>query len=151
MNAAIEFSVLLLTLVCKSMTSQLFHIINVTPVANRRLGVTPRDVMTQSSYVECAITCRLSSWCVSANVSPDRSTCQLLSQEVSDVMSLEPAPGWSYLRKYTYIKRRLISAESKLRSSSLRWTIYKFQCKNLTFELCFECRFFSKCTNNEET
>ena len=100
MNGFNGFVVLLIAFTCKAMTSQLFHIINVLPVANMRLGVTPHDVITQSSSIECSKTCRLSSWCVSANLSPDRSTCQLLSQEVSDVMSLEPAPGWSYLRKY---------------------------------------------------
>ena len=74
-------------------------VINVKPVANKRLDVTPQDVVTRSSKVKCAATCRVTAWCVSANLAPDRSTCQLLSEEVSDETSLESADGWSYIRK----------------------------------------------------
>ena len=88
----------LLTLVTSTATSQIQQI-NVRPVKNKRLDASPRDVMSHSSLVKCSTTCRLTSWCVSANLSPDRRTCQLLSEEVSDVTSLESVDGWSYLRK----------------------------------------------------
>ena len=90
---------LLLAVYSNSATSRPFYVINVRPVGNRRLDVTPHDVMTHSSLVKCSTTCRLTSWCVSANLLPDRSTCQLLSEEVSDVTLLESVDGWSYLRK----------------------------------------------------
>ena len=93
-----RFLLVLLTLVTSTATSQNQQI-NVRPVKNKRLDAIPRDVMTHSSLVKCSTTCRLTSWCVSANLSPDRHTCQLLSQEVSDVTSLESVDGWSYLRK----------------------------------------------------
>ena len=88
----------LLTLVTSTATSQIQQI-NVRPAKNKRLDATPRDVMLHSSLVKCSTTCRLTSWCVSANLSPGRRTCQLLSEEVSDVTSLESVDGWSYLRK----------------------------------------------------
>ena len=66
-----------------------------------RLDVTPRDVIAQSSLIDCAVTCRLTSWCVAANLLPDGSTCQLLTDEVSDDHeSLQSADGWKYLREY---------------------------------------------------
>ena len=68
-------------------------------VMNKRLDVTPRDVLTRSSAIHCEATCRLTSWCVATNLSPDRSTCQLLTEEVSDDdESLVSADGWKYLR-----------------------------------------------------
>ena len=90
---------LLLTHVCVVMTSQIQYI-NVKPTKNKLLDVTPHDVMTHSSLVKCFSTCRLTPWCASSNLSPDRSTCQLLSEEVSDVRSLQSAEGWSYLCEY---------------------------------------------------
>ena len=65
-----------------------------------RLNVTSHDVITDSSPVMCAVTCQLTSWCASANLAPDRSICQLLSEDVSDTTSLELDDGWSYIRKY---------------------------------------------------
>ena len=66
---------------------------------HKRLDVTPRDVITRSSAIHCEATCRLTSWCVAANLLPDRRTCQLLSEEVSDdAPSLYSADGWRYLR-----------------------------------------------------
>ena len=71
------------------------------PQMNKRLDVTPRDVITRSSAIDCAVTCRLTSWCVAANLLPDRRTCQLLTEEVpDDDGSLDSADGWKYLREY---------------------------------------------------
>ena len=92
--------VVLLVNACVYMTSQQVNYISVMPVSNKRLDVTPRDnVETRGSVVRCTATCRLTSWCVSVNVAPDRGTCQLLSVEVADVTSLSSANGWLYLRK----------------------------------------------------
>ena len=72
-----------------------------TPLMHKRLDVTPRDVITRSSAIDCAVTCRLTSWCVAANLLPDRRTCQLLTEEVSDDDgSLLEDEGWKYLREY---------------------------------------------------
>ena len=90
---------MLLTLPVGTMTSQIQQI-HIKPVRNKRLNVAARDVITRSSAIKCESTCRQTSWCTSANMAPDRSTCHLLSEEVSDVGSLEEAHGWSYLRKY---------------------------------------------------
>ena len=100
---------LLLVLICATMTSQLIHVVNVRPVENRRLDVTPHDVMTHSSLLKCSTTCRQTSWCVSANMSPDNGTCELLSVEVSVVTSLELAEGWNYLREWTTFLPHLFS------------------------------------------
>ena len=89
---------MLLTLICKALTSQ-FQQVHVTLIPNGLLNVSPRDVIPTSSTVECVAICRQTSWCASANMAPDRSTCHLLSEEVSDVTSLESAEGWSYLRE----------------------------------------------------
>ena len=89
----------LLTLPAGTMTSQIQQI-HIKPVRNKRLNVAARDVITRSSAIKCESTCRQTSWCTSANMAPDRSTCHLLSEEVSDVGSLEEAQGWSYLREY---------------------------------------------------
>ena len=74
--------------------------IKVKPIKNKRLNVPARDVIARSSPIKCESTCRQTSWCTSANMAPDRSTCHLLSEEVSTVTSLEPAEGWTYLREY---------------------------------------------------
>ena len=69
------------------------------PPTHKRLDVTPRDVLTRSSAINCETTCRQTSWCFAANLLPDRRTCQLLSEEVSDDdESLQSADGWRYLR-----------------------------------------------------
>ena len=81
------------------LTSQIQQII-VVPIKNKRLNVVPRDVIMRSSTVECVATCRQTSWCASASMEHDSSTCHLLSEEVSNVTSLESAQGWSYLREY---------------------------------------------------
>ena len=60
-------------------------------VRHRLLQAIPRDVITSSSPVMCAVACHVTSWCVSANLAPDTSTCQLLSDEGTDVTSLELA------------------------------------------------------------
>ena len=98
-HSAVACLLVFLTLFCNALTSQIQQV-HVTPVFNQRLDVTPRDVITQSSSVECESTCRQTSWCTSANMAPDRSTCQLLSEEVPDMTSLESAEGWTYLREY---------------------------------------------------
>ena len=89
----------ILLLMTTALVTAHLNVINVKQVANKRLDVTPQDVVTRSSKVKCAATCRVTAWCVSANLAPDRSTCQLLSEEVSDETSLESADGWSYIRK----------------------------------------------------
>ena len=91
------------TLMHVALTSPVQYVI-VNPIKDRRLDVTPRDVMTHVSLVKCSTTCRQTSWCVSANMAPDRSTCHLLSEEVSDVTSLELADGWSYIRKFNLLE-----------------------------------------------
>ena len=88
-----------LTHACLSTTTQRFQYVNVRLIANSRLDVTPRDVVAYSSPVKCSAVCRLTSWCVSVNVAPDRSTCQLLPVEESDVALLESADSWLYLRE----------------------------------------------------
>ena len=70
------------------------------PLTHKRLDVTPRDVITRSSAIHCETTCRLTSWCFAANLLPDRRTCQLLTEEVSDDdESLLPADGWKHLHE----------------------------------------------------
>ena len=93
------FLLTLLTLLGGTVTSQIQQV-HIKPIKNKRLNVPARDVMTRSSAVKCESTCRQTSWCTSANMAPDRSTCHLLSEEVSDVTSLESAEGWSYQRTY---------------------------------------------------
>ena len=93
-----------------SMTSPTIHYTySVRPIVNRRLNVTPRDVMTHSSLVKCSVVCGWTSWCLSVNVAADGSTCQLLSEEVSDVTSLETAVGWSHLREFSKTKQLVIA------------------------------------------
>ena len=65
-----------------------------------RLNVSPRDVITAQSSIHCIVMCQATSWCLSANLSPDKRTCQLMSEEVTDVSSLESAEGWKYISKY---------------------------------------------------
>ena len=85
------------------------------PPTHKRLDVTPRDVLTRSSAINCETTCRLTSWCFAANLLPDRRTCQLLTEEVSDDdESLDSADGWKYFRKFAansfykfYIRRKV--------------------------------------------
>ena len=69
------------------------------PLMARRLDVTPRDVITRSSAIHCAATCRLTSWCVSANLFTGDGKCELLTEEVlDDDDSLQSDEGWRYLR-----------------------------------------------------
>ena len=96
MSKGLFFSLLLIS--ARMVTSHL-DAISVKPLVNRRLDVTPQDVVTRSSKIKCTATCRVTSWCVSANLAPDRSTCQLLSAEVSAETSLETAEGWTFIRK----------------------------------------------------
>ena len=44
------------------------YVFNMKLVRHRRLQVIPRDAMTSSSPVMCAVACHVTSWCVSANV-----------------------------------------------------------------------------------
>ena len=67
-------------------------------INNKRLDVTAQKV-TARSAIECYVTCQQTSGCVSVNLSPDRRTCQLLSEKTSDVTSLQSANGWSHIRK----------------------------------------------------
>ena len=100
-------SVTVLLLTVLNFVASDINVISVKPMVNKRLNVTIHDVVARSSKIKCAATCRLTSWCVSANLSPDRSTCQLLSEEVSDETSLESVDGWSYLRKFILNKNNL--------------------------------------------
>ena len=100
-NDADDWSICWLVLLAQvsiSMASQI-QTVHIKPIKDARLNILPRDVLTKSSLVKCSQTCRLTSWCTSANLSPDRTACQLLSEEVSDMTSLQSAEGWSYLRK----------------------------------------------------
>ena len=92
------YLVMLLTLFAGVNTAQIQGSYS-NAVMNKRLDVTPRDVITRSSVIHCEATCRQTSWCLAANLLPDRRTCQLLSEEVSDDdESLQSADGWRYLR-----------------------------------------------------
>ena len=88
----------LLTLIGSVVTSQARQTF-LSKINNKRLDdVTAQNVTTHSA-TECSVRCLLTSWCVSVNLSPDRRTCQLLSEEVSDEASLQSADGWSHMRK----------------------------------------------------
>ena len=91
-----------LLMLCDSVVASEIIERHVTVLNNKRLDVTPRDVITRSSAIHCEATCRHTSWCVAANLLPDGRTCQLLSEEVSaDDESLQSADGWTYLREYS--------------------------------------------------
>ena len=94
MNELLTIAMLFVTTVATSN----FEVINLKPTKNKRLNVIPQGIVTRSTKIKCAATCRSTSWCVSANLSPDRITCQLLTEEVSNEASLESADGWSYIR-----------------------------------------------------
>ena len=87
----------LLTLIGSVVTSQTRQTF-LNKINNRRLAVTAQNVTTYSA-TECYVICQETPGCVSVNLSPDRRTCQLLSEEVTDVTSLQSADGWSHLRK----------------------------------------------------
>ena len=82
-------------------TSEMTYL-QIKSISSKRLDFEPRDVITRSSILKCSVTCRVTSWCASVNLAADRQTCQLLSEEVSDVTSLQSADGWSYVRKYKF-------------------------------------------------
>ena len=87
--------VTLINSVVTSQTRQMF----LSKINNKRLDVTAQNVTTRSA-IECYVTCQQTSGCVSVNLSPDRRTCQLLSEETSNVSSLQSADGWSHIRKF---------------------------------------------------
>ena len=87
--------VVMLTLTGSVVTSQSLQSI-LSKFNNKRLDVTAQIVTTHSA-AECYGTCQLTSGCVSVNLSPDRRTCQLLSEEMTDVTSLQSADGWMHL------------------------------------------------------
>ena len=88
----------LLTLTGSAVTSQTRQAL-LSKINNKRLDdVTAQNVTTRSATA-CGVRCLLTSGCVSVNLSPDRRTCQLLSGEVSDEVSLQSADGWSHMRK----------------------------------------------------
>ena len=68
---------------------------------DKRFDVEPRDVIACSSKVDCAATCRDTSWCVSVNLFTGDGTCQLLSEEASNETSLATVDGWRYLREFS--------------------------------------------------
>ena len=65
----------------------------------KRFDVAPRDVITRSSAIKCAVACRNMPGCVSTNLFSGNGTCQLLSEEASNETSLETVNGWRYLRE----------------------------------------------------
>ena len=69
-------------------------------LTDKRFDVAPRDVITRTSATRCAVACLAASWCVSANLFTGDGTCQLLSEEVSYVATLETAIGWIHLREF---------------------------------------------------
>ena len=87
----------LLTLIGSVVTSEP-RLTLVSTFNNKRLDVTAQNVTTYGA-TDCYVTCQQTSGCVSVNMSPDRRTCQLLSEETSDMTSLQSADGWSHLRK----------------------------------------------------
>ena len=87
----------LLTLIGSVVTSQARQTF-LSKINNKRLDVTAQNVTTHSA-TDCYVTCQQTSGCVSVNLSPDRRTCQLMSEETSDVTSLQSAEGWSHIRK----------------------------------------------------
>ena len=87
----------------------MLHVSVVTPQRNqllmnavrgKRFDVAPRDVIAHISGTRCTVACLAASWCVSANLFTDDGTCQLLSEEVSYVATLETAIGWIHLREF---------------------------------------------------
>ena len=93
-------SLLLLTLLTGAKTLQIQGSCS-KALMHKRLDVTARDVITRSSAIHCEATCRQTSWCVAANLLPDRRTCQLLTEEVpDDDESLDSDDGWKYIREY---------------------------------------------------
>ena len=88
----------LLTMIGGVVTSQTRQTF-LSKINNKRLDVTAQNVTTHSA-TECYVTCQQTSGCVSVNLSPDRRTCQLLSEETSNVTSLQSADGWSHIRKF---------------------------------------------------
>ena len=89
---------------------------------DKRYDVQPRDVMTHSSKLGCAATCRDTSWCVSVNLFTVDGTCQLLSEEASNETSLESADGWRYLREIFSILLKLLSIIPALKRTSFMAT-----------------------------
>ena len=99
---------------------------------DRRLAVAPRDVIAHSSAIRCTVECLATSWCVSANLFAGDGTCQLLSEEVSDVTSLETAVGWRHLRELSknktggfrnYARKNLIVSQTYI-LSFLLWVAF---------------------------
>ena len=87
----------LLTMIGGVVTSQTRQTF-LSKINNKRLDVTSRNVTTRSA-IECHVTCQQTSGCVAVNLSPDRRTCQLLSEEIEQDSSLQSAEGWSHIRK----------------------------------------------------
>ena len=88
----------LLTLRYSVVTSQITAA-STKVLKHKRLDVMPRDVLTRSSAIHCEATCRQTSWCFAANLLPDRRTCQLLSEEVSDDDESLQSAGDTYVRE----------------------------------------------------
>ena len=87
----------LLTMIGGVVTSQTRQTF-LSKINNKRLDVTAQNVTTHSA-TDCYVTCQQTSGCVSVNLSPDRRTCQLMSEELPDDTSLQSADGWSHIRK----------------------------------------------------
>ena len=115
---------LLILLSATALLTSHLYAIKVDLVMNKRFDVTPQNVMTQSSKISCAVACVSTSWCASANLSPDTSTCQMLSEEVSDEASLDQADGWTYIRKLVQkrVKNRLRHNYSIYKNETIQQT-----------------------------
>ena len=90
----------LLTLHDSVMTSERKQML-MNAAQGKRFDVAPRDVIAHTTGTRCAVACLAASWCVSANLQTGDGTCQLLSEEASNVTSLETVDGWKYLREFT--------------------------------------------------
>ena len=88
----------LLTMIGGVVTSQTRQTF-LNKINNKRLDVTAQNVTARSDIV-CSVKCQLTPGCVSVNLSPDRRMCQLSSEEMSDVTSMQSAEGWSHIRKF---------------------------------------------------
>ena len=108
---SVDMSLFLLLMLSGSVVTSPSRQTFLSRINNRRLDVTAHNVTTHSATF-CYVTCQQTSGCVSVNLSPDRRTCQLLSEATSDVTSLQSADGWSHLRKCQAKKNKIKKADT---------------------------------------
>ena len=124
----------LLTLTGSVVTSQTQQTF-LRKINNKRLDVTAQNVTTHS-VTDCYVTCQRTSWCVTVNLSPDRRTCQLLSEETEVETSLQSADGWSHIRKCQSKQfRRILRAQKNkhIYYADAKLSCCFFFCKGLYF------------------